>query len=42
MIEKQTSMKDEFYDWLDQCPVQWFRDSDDGEGNPTYSFVSEK
>ena len=23
---KPSPMSDEFHDWLDQCPVQWFRD----------------
>ena len=23
---KQSPMSDEFHDWLDQCPVVWFRD----------------
>jgi len=21
----ETKMPEEFYDWLDECPVQWFR-----------------
>jgi len=24
-IEKVSPMSEEFHDWLDQCPVQWFR-----------------
>jgi len=36
-----SSMSDEFHDWLESCPVQWFRDSDDGEGTTTYTFVEE-
>ena len=24
-------MDDDFYDWLDKCPVQWFRGKDDTE-----------
>ena len=34
---KASPMSEEFHDWLDQCPVQWFR----GEvttDHVTYSF----
>ena len=24
-------MSEEFHDWLDKCPVQWFRGKDDTE-----------
>ena len=36
-MSKVSPMSEEFHDWLDQCPVQWFR----GEVTPdhvTYSF----
>ena len=29
-------MADEFHDWLDQCPVQWFRD----KGGKDYVFYA--
>ena len=33
-------MTDEFFDWLDQCPVQWFLiDSDDQQRS--YEFIIE-
>ena len=25
-MAKASPMSEEFHDWLDQCPVQWFRD----------------
>ena len=25
------NMKDEFFDWLNECPVQWVLNRDDGE-----------
>lgn len=31
-------MKDDFFDWLDRCPVQWFCNGDDSTGR-TYFFV---
>ena len=36
-MSKVSPMSEEFHDWLDQCPVQWFR----GEitmAHVTYSF----
>jgi len=30
-------MNDRFYDWLNECPNQWFLDKYDKESN-TYSF----
>jgi hypothetical protein len=36
-MSKVSPMSEEFHDWLDQCPVQWFR----GEittDHVTYSF----
>jgi len=30
-------MSNEFHDWLEQCPVQWFRDSNEGN-SATYTF----
>ncbi len=35
---KENIMSDEFYDWLDQCPVQWYRNRVD-EGIVGYTFV---
>lgn len=26
----KTSLRDEFYEWLDSCPVQWFLIKGDG------------
>ena len=31
-------MKDEFYEWLNDCPVQWFRVSHE-DGVATYQFI---
>ena len=33
-----TDMPEEFFDWLDQCPVQWYRNRVD-EGIVGYTFV---
>ena len=33
-------MKDEFFDWIDQCPVQWFLIDADGEQR-SYQFLSD-
>ena len=33
-----SSMSDEFLEWLNDCPAQWFLNKDDGEGNAEYSF----
>jgi len=38
MTDKMTDMPDEFFDWLDQCPVQWYRNRVD-EGIVGYTFV---
>jgi len=32
-------MSEEFVDWLDSCPCQWFLDSNKEEGTATYTFV---
>jgi len=33
-------MSDEFHEWLNQCPVQWFRDSyDHNQKQATYTFI---
>ena len=37
-----SSMSDEFLDWLNSCPCQWVRLSDDSEGNAEYSFTEEE
>jgi hypothetical protein len=29
MTDEMTDMPDEFFDWLDQCPVQWYRNKVD-------------
>ena len=31
-------MKDDFFDWLEECPVQWFLRDDNSDGR-TYHFV---
>ena len=36
-IMKQSPMSDEFHDWLDQCPVMWFRDKV-GKDHVFYAF----
>ncbi len=37
MSNKVSPMSDEFHDWLDQCPVQWFR-GEVTDNHVTYSF----
>jgi len=32
-------MPKEFYDWLDECPVQWFYHADHHYDYKTYAFV---
>lgn len=32
-------MPDEFYEWLDKCPVQWMLDQEDLE-SMVYSFIA--
>ena len=34
---KDGNLSDEFYEWLNECPVMWFRDKVDG-GWHTYRF----
>ena len=34
---KPSPMSDEFHDWLDQCPVQWFRGAV-SKGHVAYYF----
>ena len=34
---KASPMSDEFHDWLDQCPVMWFR-GEVTKDHVTYSF----
>jgi len=36
-----SSMSDEFLEWLNECPAQWFLNSDDGDGSAEYSFHEE-
>jgi len=31
LLVERNNMDDDFYDWLDKCPVQWFRGKDDTE-----------
>ena len=38
MTDEMTDMPDEFFDWLDECPVQWYRNRVD-EGIVGYTFV---
>ena len=33
-------MKERFFDWLDECPVQWFLTKQDDE-SLTYEFIKE-
>jgi len=37
-----SSMSEEFHEWLDKCPVQWFRIKNDTKGNSEYSFHEER
>ena len=34
-------MKEEFFDWLNDCPVQWFLEGDE-EDSLKYSFTKEE
>ena len=34
-------MKEEFLDWLNECPVQWFLDKQE-DGSLTYTFIKEE
>ena len=34
-----SSMSERFHDWLDECPVQWTRQTDNGEGTSQYNFM---
>ena len=36
-MSKVSPMSDEFHDWLDKCPVQWFRGAV-STGHITYYF----
>jgi hypothetical protein len=36
-MSKVSPMSEEFHDWLDKCPVQWFRGEVTGD-HVTYSF----
>jgi len=36
-LSKVSPMSDEFHDWLDQCPVMWFR-GEVTRDHVTYSF----
>jgi len=38
MEKADGKMPDSFYDWLDECPVQWFRERVD-ENSIDYTFV---
>lgn len=38
MSFNESEMSEEFHDWLDQCPCQWFRVSNDGH-TATYTFI---
>lgn len=31
-------MKDDFFDWLDECPVQWILNKEE-DGNREYIFI---
>ena len=33
-----STMSEEFHDWLEQCPCQWFKKY----GEATYTFVEER
>ena len=36
MPDGADKLPDSFYDWLDECPVQWVRDKVDSEGVKYY------
>ena len=38
IMSKVSPMSDEFHDWLDQCPVQWFRIQDGKHYNEDKSY----
>lgn len=33
--------KDEFFDWLNECPVQWFLNETDKESR-SYTFIQQE
>jgi hypothetical protein len=37
---KLENVTDEFLEWLNQCPVQWFLDNQE-ENSLTYTFIKE-
>lgn len=37
---KLENVSDEFLEWLDKCPVQWFLDKQE-EDSLTYTFMKE-
>ena len=39
-MSKASPMSEEFHDWLDQCPVQWFR-GEVTKDNVTYIFETQ-
>lgn len=39
-MKADKKMPDEFYDWLENCPVQWFREKVE-ENSIHYEFVVE-
>jgi hypothetical protein len=39
----RNTMSEEFLDWLEKCPCQWFLDEhEEGSGKATYTFIEEK
>lgn len=32
-------MEDDFFDWLDKCPVVWFLNGTEPNGNRSYIFI---
>ena len=39
-MEIKNKMSDEFYNWLNQCPNQWFLETYD-ENSSTYLFLTQ-
>ena len=35
-------MKEEFFDWLNDCPVQWQLLAEDNNGSRDYAFIIEE
>ena len=39
LLFNNIKMKDDFFDWLDSCPVQWFLNGTEKGKSRTYVFI---